>query len=349
MTVERRIQITTVILILFVLGTVSILFWSSRQVEEGIKRTESASQAIRSAFMLSALMNDYLDHGGKRTLRQWERHREVLAQILKDMNSEAIDPELLANLSNRLQAVNSLSPQIIRMAPSGTTGDEPQDLRTKDMLTSLMSIRLERLVKAANDLNRVSQSVTLNRRHFVQKIIVAGGISLVVTILINIYLIRKSVVHPLKLLSSVAESIGDGNFDYITEIKSDDEVGKLAQAINTMTVRLGKRDIALTKATDELELRVEERTAELKNANERLEEEIEERKRAEVALRTASAYNRSLIEASLDPLVTISAEGKITDVNTATEGVTGYSRSELVGADFANYFTDSEKARLGYQ
>jgi len=32
----------------------------------------------------------------------------------------------------------------------------------------------------------------------------------------------------------------------------------------------------------------------------------------------ASQYARSLIEASLDPLVTISSEGKITDVNEAT-------------------------------
>ncbi len=37
----------------------------------------------------------------------------------------------------------------------------------------------------------------------------------------------------------------------------------------------------------------------------------------------ASQYARSLIEASLDPLVTISTEGKITDVNEATIKVTG--------------------------
>ena len=39
--------------------------------------------------------------------------------------------------------------------------------------------------------------------------------------------------------------------------------------------------------------------------------------------RQASQYARSLIEASLDPLVTISPEGKITDVNEATVKVTG--------------------------
>ena len=44
------------------------------------------------------------------------------------------------------------------------------------------------------------------------------------------------------------------------------------------------------------------------------------------AQKQASQYARSLIEASLDPLVTISAEGKITDVNEATMKVTGVGR-----------------------
>src|SRR5260221_5588749 len=49
-------------------------------------------------------------------------------------------------------------------------------------------------------------------------------------------------------------------------------------------------------------------------------------------------YARSLIEASLDPLVTISADGKITDVNEVPTQVTGVSRHKLVGTDFTNYF-----------
>ncbi|HVP89678.1 MAG TPA: PAS domain S-box protein [Terriglobales bacterium] len=74
-----------------------------------------------------------------------------------------------------------------------------------------------------------------------------------------------------------------------------------------------------------------------------------ERKRAQDALRTASAYARGLLEASLDPLVTISAEGKITDVNGATEAVTGVPRARLIGSDFSDYFTEPEKARAGYR
>ncbi len=76
--------------------------------------------------------------------------------------------------------------------------------------------------------------------------------------------------------------------------------------------------------------------------------DITERKRAEDALRVASAYNRSLIEASVDPLVTIAPDGRITDVNVATETVTGFPRKTLIGTDFSDYFTDPARAREGY-
>ncbi len=77
--------------------------------------------------------------------------------------------------------------------------------------------------------------------------------------------------------------------------------------------------------------------------------DVTERRRMEEELRVASLYTRSLLEASLDPLVTISPEGKITDVNKATELVTGFARESLIGSDFSDYFTEPEKAREGYQ
>jgi PAS domain S-box-containing protein len=77
--------------------------------------------------------------------------------------------------------------------------------------------------------------------------------------------------------------------------------------------------------------------------------DITERKRADEQLRAASQYARSLVEASLDPLVTISPEGKITDVNEATIKVTGLPRERLIATDFSDYFTEPEQAREGYK
>jgi nitrogen fixation negative regulator NifL len=77
--------------------------------------------------------------------------------------------------------------------------------------------------------------------------------------------------------------------------------------------------------------------------------DITERKQTEIKLRQLNAYTRSLIEASLDALATITPDGKIGDVNSVTELITGYKREELIGKDFHNYFTDPDKARSGYQ
>ena len=66
-------------------------------------------------------------------------------------------------------------------------------------------------------------------------------------------------------------------------------------------------------------------------------------------MRDQQFYSRSLIEASLDPLVTINAEGKITDVNEASVQATGVPREQLIGTDFSDYFIDPAQAREVYQ
>jgi diguanylate cyclase (GGDEF)-like protein/PAS domain S-box-containing protein len=77
--------------------------------------------------------------------------------------------------------------------------------------------------------------------------------------------------------------------------------------------------------------------------------QFEERRLNEEALRRANLHNRALLEASLDPLVVIDPEGRISDVNSATEQATGYRREQLIGTDFSGYFSDPEQARAGYR
>ena len=61
-----------------------------------------------------------------------------------------------------------------------------------------------------------------------------------------------------------------------------------------------------------------------------------------------SKYSLSLTETSLDPLVAINTEGKITDMNEALANITGMTREKLTGTDFFDYFTEPQKAREVY-
>ncbi|MFT5382746.1 MAG: PAS domain S-box-containing protein [Saprospiraceae bacterium] len=106
-------------------------------------------------------------------------------------------------------------------------------------------------------------------------------------------------------------------------------------------LRIANRELAFQN--DEKE----KRAAELGVAIKELAFQSAEKEKRALELINAN-YARSLIESSLDPLVTISAEGKITDVNEASIKVTGLPREKLIGTNFSNYFTSPEKAQKGY-
>jgi PAS domain S-box-containing protein len=110
-------------------------------------------------------------------------------------------------------------------------------------------------------------------------------------------------------------------------LDSNGEIVEWFGAASDITERKQAEE-TLRKANDELEQRVIERTAELQ---------------------ASSLYARSLIETNLDPLVTISTDGKIMDVNNATEEATGFTRQQLIGSDFSDYFAEPERARAGYK
>src|SRR5260370_12839592 len=59
------------------------------------------------------------------------------------------------------------------------------------------------------------------------------------------------------------------------------------------------------------------------------------------------AYNRGLIEASVDGLVTVDESMIITDVNETMSRMVGRPRRQLIGSSFPSYFTEPEKAAEG--
>jgi PAS domain S-box-containing protein len=138
----------------------------------------------------------------------------------------------------------------------------------------------------------------------------------------------------------------------------NEEKGKRAAELGIANIELafqdeekGKRAAELVIADKELGFQNEEkekRAAELGIANIELAFQNDEKEKRAAELRIAN-YARSIIEASRDPLFTISPAGKITDMNHASVNITGISREKLIGTDFFEYFTEPDKAREAYQ
>src|SRR5581483_9326035 len=75
--------------------------------------------------------------------------------------------------------------------------------------------------------------------------------------------------------------------------------------------------------------------------------DVTDQKRLEQELREQQAYNRGLIESSVDAMLTVDPDLTITDVNEQMARLTGYSRAQLVGSSFQDYFTEPDQAAAG--
>lgn len=179
-------------------------------------------------------------------------------------------------------------------------------------------------------------------------------------------LARKELAFQKEEKSKRAAELGIANKELVFQ---DGEKEKRAAELGIANIELafqdrekGKRAAELGIANKELVYQTgekEKRAAELviadielafqnkeKEKRELLNKELEE---LNYSAKLAYQYSRSLIEASRDPLFTISPAGKITDMNEATVKVMGESRERLIGTDFFDYFTDPKMAREGYQ
>jgi PAS domain S-box-containing protein len=71
--------------------------------------------------------------------------------------------------------------------------------------------------------------------------------------------------------------------------------------------------------------------------------DVTEQRRIERELREQQSYSRALLEASLDALLVVDSELRITDVNDQTVSFTGYPREELISVPFPSLFTEPER------
>ena len=158
--------------------------------------------------------------------------------------------------------------------------------------------------------------------------------------------------------------IANGELAFQNEVKEKRaaELVIANEELAFQNVEKEKRAAELVIANEELVFQTkvkEKRSAELVLANEELARQNIEAVKQGIAnkeleasnfdIKLDSQYTLSLIEASLDPLVTINSAGKITDMNEALTNITGLTREELTDTDFLDYFTEPQKARGVYQ
>ena len=225
-------------------------------------KAESATKAMTNVYETS--VNDYEKDGG---VQLWTR------ADVTDVGEDVTSAHVLGAVVSCQQGLRVAGDDIFKWMTAYTNDIEPGFAAVNGELDMY--------------LGTLATSVS-GRADRAQLISVIASATALVFALLMIVLLSRGIVEPISLIRDIAVELSRGNFSRRAQVKSQDEIGTLANAFNQMIDHVQKsiddrdREIAerkkveeaLRDANDRLEIRVEERTTELITANQHLIREI---------------------------------------------------------------------------
>lgn len=147
------------------------------------------------------------------------------------------EPETLAALESSYKDYLASVDQLI--AQSGDRESEialyetqvrPDFQSVRDAASQLRNINQEAMSLASQRASDTSRNAIIS--------VAIAGFSAALAGLIISWILSRNLVRPVKAMHSAAEQIADGNYDIQLDVSSQDELGQLAEEINTMSRRL---------------------------------------------------------------------------------------------------------------
>lgn len=328
MTIRAKLAINVITLVCSFLVIMLVHIVMTERIDESARKGLVANRIVIGVSDMNTITYDYVMNPSERARQQWERKHASLGKLIASAEfKRAGERAILSRIRNDLGEAYQFFEKILEN--NQRTKRAPAAARallheSNDRNVAQLMARSQIMISDAYSLTRVSyEEINSLQTWSYGLILIAIFIAMMIAGSIS-YFLSWNISASLKTLKQGTEIIARGDLAYRLPVRGKDEIADLSRAFNEMTGRLSMSYASLA-------------------------EEIKERERARNALHAANLYTRSLIEVSLDPLITISADGKIMDVNQAMELAAGLPREKLIGTDFSAYFTDPQMAREGYE
>lgn len=219
-----------------------------------LKSIGALSSEVQEVWRLSSQINDLSETlTGAKSFRTGsaladspddeirQQFRIDLAMILRDMDLHherierhviASDP-LLATSQSELETIESIKKSLQAI------DKEPYELSTQQLAVMLVSIEQEcdQLFDFLTSRMYGLRAEMRTQYHWWIGVIIVSAVTSLTIVGISFWFFRHSVVQPFKVLLNDCRKIAGGKFDHQIGVHSQDELGELAQAMNSMTDR----------------------------------------------------------------------------------------------------------------
>ncbi len=233
MKIKTQVIISLVVFFILDILIIFSVLSSDNQIYEIQKKQEIIDNIKKSSLELYYLENNYLLHNEKRSSIQWNSKYAALSGQLHELT--VTDPFQEASLNSILESYTSLNKSFSNLVSvtGGIQGNEKvgSSQELKEFYTSALAGQMQTLIFRSSELEQLvnDQALLVEERNTI--IIVLSIAGLIIFVLLNYFLINRSVIKSISEIERGTERIGSGDLDTKIDILNDDELGSLAIAL----------------------------------------------------------------------------------------------------------------------
>jgi two-component system, sensor histidine kinase and response regulator len=256
-----------------------------------------------------------------------EGYPEFQQMALNDTNTLfdlAKQIDLSRKNQNQVQ-INEFTPYITNIKTDllniiGISGDKSTQVLNNSNIDIYQSIEKARqLNQIASDDNimMIFQKTQKSQRFVTTALIlfIIGGLFINIFGISIIFYLSRWIVQPLKKLSIAANEIGTGNFNTLVDIKTEDEFGEVASAINNMTHKLSVYYQTLEAEVKKRTRDSQDKISELETTKIAMLNLLDDERELEEEIKIERDRVKTIISSMGEGMCVIDLEGKIVEIN----------------------------------
>lgn len=239
----------SLILIFFVIssGIVVYLMGNIGEAIDAMERRGDRSLEITEMGSLARAKNvqvvSYAEDPNLMYIEEYEKQREAFHVLEEDIRSKmdsAAELELFDRIATYDKEMNTIfMEKIIPLIEEGNTDAASAQVRTVNAFQNESVINLEELREIVNDQREQAVTGAKDAQNQTLLVLLISTLASVVSGGLLVFLISRSVSKNLNEVVEISDQIADGNLNVSRiEYEGSDEIGRLADSVNTMGVNL---------------------------------------------------------------------------------------------------------------
>ncbi len=212
-----------------------------KKIDDRMIKADDANRLIKFTLELRREEKNYILRGDQQYIDRLQTKLKDIFALCDDLNVRFQDQ---ANKSQLVKVRNSVE-QYETAFNAWVTAEAQKKVEEDAMVDAARSLEQECNALRADQKNKMESAIQFANLYFVVFIVMA----VVIGILLGIF-ITRSITKPLALGVDAARQVADGNLSVQINIDTKEEMGMLANALNTMITNIREVGVTLANVSD---------------------------------------------------------------------------------------------------